>query len=103
MGIGECDSTLGKPFHRWCFHVRVTTERFDPIVQVVNRNHQNVGAFLFVTRRGRLSGISGLSDSVCRGIDRDQHHENRSKGSNDLVHFVNQPAFFRRGFQTHHS
>ena len=52
MRIGERQPALGQSLHGGRFDIGMTTERLDPVIQVVDRDHDNVGPiFLFARLR----------------------------------------------------
>ena len=68
MGIGEGDATRGKTRHRWRLRLRVTAKWLDPIVQIVDRNHQDVWTLVRFLATGlavpNFIGIEGSGKKI---------------------------------------
>ena len=44
MRGGKRDTHLGQTGKVWCLNVGVSAQRFDPVVKIIDRDHQDVGA-----------------------------------------------------------
>ena len=51
MGIGKARAALGQPIDVGRLHHRMPAEVADPIVLIINRDHQDIG-FLIFCREG---------------------------------------------------
>ena len=47
MGIGKARTALGQPINVGCLHHRMPAEIADPIILIINGDHQDIGFLIF--------------------------------------------------------